>query len=92
MSDCAFCKAPAQPHGIHGAEDFDMCADCRSTFVTLRWFTDPQQQKVLGFKCAHCGFECDVPGRVDHNAETNEFEIKVDSTHKYCQNCGTPTR
>jgi hypothetical protein len=65
---------------------------CRDKFVTLRFWTDPTQAGVLGFKCSNCGFECDVPGKIEFNKENKEFEMKVDSQHKFCQNCGTPSR
>ena len=90
---CYFCNAEVtKPHGIHGADDYDLCRSCRDKFVTLRFWTDPTQSGVLGFKCSNCGFECDVPGKIEFNKENNEFEMKVDSQHKFCQNCGTPSR
>ena len=95
MSDnpCYFCNAPAPtPHGIHGCDDFDVCIDCRSKFITMRFFADPRQQELLGFECRSCGFTCDVPGKVQFNQDTGEFETLVDSMHNYCQNCGTASK
>lgn len=90
--DCHFCTAPATPHGIHGAEHVALCKDCRDKFVLLRWWADPAQQSLLGFTCKKCGFTCDVPGKVEPSQTSNEYEVKVDSKHNYCQNCGEPSR
>lgn len=95
MSDktCYFCGTDKlHHHGIHGAEEFDLCRPCRDKFVTMRFFVDPAQREVLGFECKGCGFTCDVPGKVEFNKERGEFELKVDSKHNYCQNCGTPSK
>lgn len=89
---CIFCGKEAVEHGIHGAEEVGMCPTCIRAFAYVRYLADPLRESVLGFTCSECGFTCDVPGDIYYDVEQRSFIPRVDSKHKFCQNCGASTR
>ena len=92
--ECYLCTHTPTDHGIHGLDDIELCDECRTKFVYLRYLADPNQGSVLGFECKQCGFQCDVPGVIETEIKGSEatFVVRVDQQHNFCQACGAPSK